>query len=150
MTAAPFFIDTGAFVGAFNKRDSNHQRALALLTSAFKQAKILYTSEYVLDETISLAWARTKNREIVLKLDELIQDSGKIEVIPVDAHSFSSAKSCFRKYEQTLSLTDWISVILMRNQRIPNILSFDRDFDQIRSIKEFSFITRLEAIHSPT
>lgn len=148
MTA--FFVDTAIFVAAFNRRDRNHQKGLKLLKEAFQKAKVLYTSDYVLDETISLAWARTKNREIVLKLDELIQDSGKIDMIPVDSSTLSSAKSCLRKYGQALSLTDWTSAVLMRDRKIPHVLSFDVDFDRVKSIKGFSFITRLETISEPS
>lgn len=133
-------------MAAFNRRDRNHQSGLKLLKEVFQKTKVLYTSEYVLDETISLAWARTRNREIVLKLDELIQDSGKINMIPVDPSTFSSAKSCLRKYGQTLSLTDWTSAVLMRDRKIPHILSFDKDFDRVKSIKGFSFISRFETI----
>ena len=80
----------------------------------------------------------------MLKVDEAIQDSGKIETISVTPQMLSSANACLRKYDNlTLSLTDWVSVIIMRDNNIPCILSFDADFDKVKSVKEFSFVTRL-------
>lgn len=105
---------------------------------------MLYTSDYILDEAISAVWSATKRRNHMLKVDEAIQDSGKIETISVTPQILSSAKACLRKYDNlTLSLTDWVSVIIMRDNNIPYILSFDADFDKVKSVKEFSFVTRL-------
>lgn len=139
-----FFVDTTVFIAAFNVRDRFYELGLRLLKEASERASLLYTSDYILDETISAVWSATKRRNHMLKVDEAIQDSGKIETISVTPQILSSAKACLRKYDNlTLSLTDWVSVIIMRDNNIPYILSFDADFDKVKSVKEFSFVTRL-------
>jgi len=118
-----------------------------LLKEAFERVPLLYTSDYILDETISAVWSTTKRRNHMLRVDETIQDSGKIEMISVTPQILSSAKACLRKYDNlTLSLTDWVSVIIMKGNNIPYVLSFDADFDKVKSVKEFSFVTRLTEI----
>ena len=59
------FIDTGIFVAFHNTRDKNHGRALKLIRRAVSgEFGILYTSDYVFDESVTTALIRTKNPSI--------------------------------------------------------------------------------------
>ncbi len=118
------FIDTTVFVAAFNKKDTNHQKGKELLSKSFEKFKWLYTSDYVLDETLSLAWSRTKNKELVLQLDKIIEESEKIQLLHVDETTLATAKIYLRGFTETIPLlTDWTSLVLMKNNNIPSILS---------------------------
>ncbi|NLE05326.1 MAG: hypothetical protein GX638_11080 [Crenarchaeota archaeon] len=56
------FIDTCIFVALHNADDNLHQRATELMTCALKgQWGRLFTSDYVIDEAITIALMRTKN-----------------------------------------------------------------------------------------
>lgn len=58
--------------------------------------------------------------------------------------AFSTAKSYLRKYPSLVAtLTDWTSLVLMNNNRIRIVLSFDSDFDRVKALPEFSGITRV-------
>lgn len=142
------FIDTNIFVAALNIRDKFHSKGKPLLEKAFKVFDRLYTSDYILDECLTVAWART--RDIVLEerlnliqqLDRCIEGSEKIELLKIDEASFSAAKSYLRKYPKVIpTLTDWTCLVLMRDFGILKILSFDKHFKIVKSIPEFSGVT---------
>ena len=58
------FIDTGAFLAYRNKEDRYHEIACKLFTEALKgKYGQMYTSDYVYDETLTLALVRTNNSE---------------------------------------------------------------------------------------
>lgn len=138
------FVDTTVFVAAFNKRDTHHRRGRELLSKSFEKFDWLYTSDYILDETISLAWSRTKNTELILKLDEIIEDSEKVQMIHVDETTLATAKTYMREFSEAIpTLTDWTSLVLMKNNKIPLVLSFDDHFKKAKGIKEFSWVTRI-------
>jgi len=54
------FIDTSLFVAARNRSDRNHPRATELMEKALRgEYGVVYTSDCVVDETITTALART-------------------------------------------------------------------------------------------
>ena len=138
------FIDTNIFVAALNRKDKHHQTGREILTKAFKKYQWLHTSDYILNECLTVAWARTKNANLIQQLDTLIQESEKIQILKVDETTFATAKSYMRKHPEIIpTLTDWTNLVLMLDQKIPEIISFDTDFDAIKNIPEFTKIKRI-------
>lgn len=122
MSVKGVLVDSDVFIGAFNERDSNHQRASALLKGALDgKYGVVHTSDFILDEIISrlisdVEKERLRKREIIKQVEESIQDSGMVKFNHIDESILGSAKICFKRYyDKFLSLTDWSSVILMRN-----------------------------------
>jgi len=138
------FIDTNIFVAALNKKDKNHQNGRTILTKAFKKFLWLQTSDYILNECLTIAWARTRDPNLIQQLDHLIQGSEKIQILKVDETTFATAKTYMRKHPAIIpTLTDWTNLVLMRDYKIPEILSFDTDFDAAKNIPEFTQIKRI-------
>jgi len=138
------FIDTNIFVAALNKRDKLHEKGRALLVRAFHTFSWLHASDYILNECLTVAWARTRDANIIRQLDNLIQGSEKIEILKIDEPTFATAKSYMRKHPSIIpTLTDWTTLVLMRDHKIPEILSFDTDFDLVKNIPEFTKIKRI-------
>ncbi len=145
-----YFVDTNIFVAALNEKDSDHTIGKVLLQGAFERSDWLYTTDYILDECISLAWSKTRKENLafrislVKKLDDVIQGSEKIRLTKVDEHDFTTAKSYLRKHTEVIaSLTDWTSLIVMRNHNVPNIISLDRDFKDVKKLDEFKWVHRI-------
>ena len=137
-------IDTNIFVAALNKQDKLHEKGRTLLTKAFTTFPWLHTSDYILNECLTVAWARTHNPNLIQQLDNLIQGSEKIEILQIDEPTFTTAKSYMRKHPNIIpTLTDWTTLVLMREHKILEILSFDTDFDNIKHIPEFTKIKRI-------
>lgn len=67
------FIDSGIFVAFHNMRDENHDRALNLIRKAASgEFGIVYTSDYVFDESVTTALIRANNPSIAQSLGEMI------------------------------------------------------------------------------
>lgn len=130
------FIDTGIFVAFHNTKDANHDRAMELIERAVSGAfGLLYTSDYVFDESVTTALTRTRRQPIALNVGRMIL--GELKEIPpflvklrVDESTFKEAWQLFAKHtERGLSFTDCTSIALMRAKGIESVMSFDGDFD---------------------
>lgn len=65
------FLDSSAIVAYYNKRDQHHERAIEILTEVFNEKYgLIYTSDYILDESVTVAWMRTKSKDIAINLGE--------------------------------------------------------------------------------
>ena len=66
-------VDTGVIAAFFNRRDINHERAKALLDN-LRRGKYGtgIITDYVLDETVTLLYIRTKRADLALKAGQLI------------------------------------------------------------------------------
>src|SRR3989304_3716542 len=59
------FLDTAVVVAVHNERDGNHERAVAVLEAVREgEHGNAFSSDFVLDESVTLAWVRTKDRRV--------------------------------------------------------------------------------------
>ena len=125
------FVDTGIFVAVRNRKDINHQRAKELMRQALKaRFGIIRTSDYVVDEAVTTALARTRNHQIAVNTGRYILSSPRIETLPVLADDFDLAWRKFQTIpDKLLSFTDCTSLALMERRGIERIMSFDSGFD---------------------
>jgi hypothetical protein len=128
------FIDSGVFVAFHNKRDANHDKAKDLVKRIANGAMgSAYTSDYIFDESVTLALIRTKRQDIALGVGRMIL--GELTkpftiMLRVDAGAFREAWNLFPRYtERGLSFTDCTSMALMKMMGIEKIVSFDSGFD---------------------
>jgi len=145
------FIDTGIFVGAFFERDQYHKEAKELFERAYVVEEFgkAFTSDYVLDEFVSrmISHGRMKGKGIekdflknIRKGEDAIQNS-KIDMLHVTDELLANAKIYFKAhYYLGLTLTDWTTVMLMKDNKIEHLLSFDSPFGRLNEIEEFRFL----------
>ena len=127
------FVDTGIFVALRNAEDSNYQRSKELIMTALKgDWGRIYTSDYIIDEAITTALARTKRHDIAVDVGSYIIDSPRFVKIAVDNEIFNAAWLKFKTLkDKGLSFTDCTSLALSQKHGIKQILSFDCGFDGI-------------------
>jgi predicted nucleic acid-binding protein len=118
------------FVGARNSRDDMHSLSVGVIKKALKGAYgAVYTSDYVVDEAVTLALARTGRPEIAFDIGDFIFKSDRIRLLWTDRNVFALAWEMFRRYsERRLSFTDCISLAHIENRKIKFILSYDSGF----------------------
>jgi len=145
------FIDTGIFVGAFLEKDQYHREAKELFERAYAREEFgrAFTSDYVLDEFVSfmISHGRSKGRgvekdflENIRKGEDAIQNS-KIKMLHVTDEILTDAKIYFREhYYLGLTLTDWTIALLMKDNEVENLLSFDPSFGRLNELEEFRFL----------
>ena len=131
------FVDTGVFYAHHDADAERHETAVdlvdAILDGEYGQP---YTSDYVLDEAVTLTRARTDSVADADTIAKRIRGSDPypqiVELIYTTAASVSAGLDTFRQYDDhDLSFTDAMSVAICKQRDINTIGSFDSDFDGI-------------------
>jgi predicted nucleic acid-binding protein len=125
------FVDTSAWLALNDKNDQYHGEAVSR-SAKIKQQKIqLVTSEYVLDESITIIRYRVSHRAAVIFGDALMSSTiVSIEDI-ADAERLK-AWALFKKYgDKELSFTDCTSFALMMKLGLQKAFAFDDHFRQL-------------------
>lgn len=127
------FIDTCIFVALHNADDHYHKRSKELIKNALiGNLGRIYTSDYIIDEAITIALVRTKKHDIAVDLGKYIIDSPRIIKLVIDQDTFKQAWTQFKVYEDKgLSFTDCTSIALTEKHGIKQIMSFDCGFDGV-------------------
>ncbi len=122
-----YFADTWFFIAVANPFDGHHQRALRI-ESALRHP--LVTHEAVLTELLaffSKHGARVRARAV----DVARRSLRKHDVVNVDRALFHSALDLYaHRPDKEYSLTDCISMVLMRERGIRHVLTNDHHFRQ--------------------
>lgn len=122
------FIDTGAFLARYIQRDQFHNRAIPCWQKLQKERRRCFTSNLVLNETITLL-ARRTTYEFAMARARNFFDSTFLTILRSDANDEFAALVLFEKLsDQKVSFTDCISFILMQKHHIGQAFTFDRHF----------------------
>jgi uncharacterized protein len=121
------FVDTGAFLAKEIAHDQHHAEATKNWRELSSAGTALYSSEHVLDETITLlarrttyAWAADWGRDALC--------SG-ISWLRADATEWKQALRLMQKFaDQRVSFTDCVSFVLMRREGLREVFGFDGHF----------------------
>ena len=124
------FIDTSAWVALFVRNDKNHKKAAAIF-EYIKQAQMaVYTSDYVVDETITTILVRSGHKDSVVTGHALLR-SQIIKIIYVVPEYFEHTWNSYQKYkDKKFSFTDVSSFTVMEDLKIEKAFAFDDHFRQ--------------------
>jgi len=121
------FIDTGAFCALAIPKDQNNSNAKAIYAKFQEHKAIIYTSDYVLDETYTLLKMRGSHATSVKFMDEM--GKSHINILRIDEDIEAAAKTIFRKFEdRRLSFTDCTGFALINQFGIEAVFAFDEHF----------------------
>jgi predicted nucleic acid-binding protein len=121
------FIDTSAWYAASSNRDANHSKAKAFFASLREP---FVTSDFVVDETLTLFRARGEDRH-ALEFGAAVIDNRFAEIVTVISNDFERAWQMFRDYQdKKWSFTDCTSFIVMERLGITRAFAFDDHFRQ--------------------
>ena len=123
----PIFIDTSYVLALLNSHDQFHQQALIL---ADEIDGTLITTEAILTE-IGNALAKSQWRELAINtLDDLRNDED-VEILSINSDLFSTAFNFYSsRMDKEWGLTDCISFVVMKNQKLTDALTADHHFEQ--------------------
>ncbi|MDD2708233.1 MAG: PIN domain-containing protein [Verrucomicrobiae bacterium] len=126
MTAV--FIDTGAFLARLLPKDQHHLAASRAWDQLAGMNVSLVSSEAVLLETANFL-TRAESGRFAAKWLKVALDSQEIRWLHSHPEDFIEAADYLQKFsDQRISLTDALSMELMRQNKIRQIFSFDRHF----------------------
>ena len=122
------FIDTGALVARYIKRDQYHVRATECWRKLERTESACVTSNFVVDEALTLlarraTYAFAADRARGLYASKAVRILRPAEADELDAISY------FSKFaDQEVSFTDCVSFVLMKRYGIQEVFAFDRHF----------------------
>lgn len=128
MASRRVFGDTSFFFALVAKRDPAHRPAVVVYEKLLKAGASVITTDYVVDETLTLTKARIDARTS-LSLLERMERSEAINVEMLTSEKFLAAKQYFRKHsDHGYSFTDCTSFVIMDDLEIGSALTTDRHF----------------------
>ena len=123
------FIDTGAFLARYLRKDQHHRSAVAAWEELGLKRENCVTSNFVLDETFTLL-GRRAGYGFAVQRAKNIYASQAFTICRPDKEDEIKALQYFSKYaDQHVSFTDCISFVLMKREKIKRVFSFDRHFE---------------------
>lgn len=130
------FIDTGIIVALYNERDALRPKAVEIMKQVSNSTYgAVYTSEYIVDEAVTLLFIRTGNRNLSKDLAKRLLLSKSMELLHVDENTFKESGSRYLAQREELSFTDCTTVELMKQNEIEFIATFDAEFKKVHGIK---------------
>jgi predicted nucleic acid-binding protein len=123
------FVDTTVWVSGIDSSDALHEDGSAVL-EALAEGRLAsaVTTDFVLDETLTLLKRRGGKLEAIARAVDSILSSAVVDLIYVDEALFGQALYTYKKYEK-LSFTDAVTLTVMQRRKIREIFSHDTDFD---------------------
>ena len=126
------FVDTGAWYASLVPTDPDHAQALAWLSINHSP---LLTTDYVIDETLTLLRARGERKRALLLGERLFND--KIaEIHKITAADLTLAWETFQQFhDKGWSFTDCTSKVVMQKLDISVAFAFHHHFRQFGTVQ---------------
>lgn len=125
-----FFVDSCAWLALFDRADKYHAIASSEFRKLHTSRLKLITSDYILDETLTLLRYRCNHR-IALDFGNWVQASNNVKIVQVDQQLWQAAWQMFQDYsDKAWAFTDCTSFILMQEFDLSTAFTFDRHFKQ--------------------
>jgi hypothetical protein len=123
------FIDTTIWVSGIDASDALHKDGSGVMQAlADGRLPSAITTDFVLDETLTLLKTRGGRVEAIIGAIDGILSSSAVDLVYVDEELFGEALSTYKKYRK-LSFTDAVTLTVMQRRKVKEIFSHDRDFD---------------------
>jgi predicted nucleic acid-binding protein len=127
------FVDTTALVAIEDKDDANHQEAVGFREKIGRSEtpfRVLYTSNYIIDETLTLLRAHC-GHSVAVGFRNALEASKLVRVFWITEALERDAWSIFeRQMDKDYSFTDCTSFALMEHEAIRDAFAFDHHFTQ--------------------
>jgi predicted nucleic acid-binding protein len=122
------FVDTSGWYALIDRRDAGHDSTRGTVEHLIRDGARLVSTDYVVDESCTLAKARA-GPEAALRLLDLLNGTAALDLEWIGAERFDRAEVVFRKYrDHALSFTDCTSFAVMRELRIREAITRDGHF----------------------
>ena len=124
------FADTGYWIALLNDKDYLHEKAREI--SATLTGQRIVTTEMVLTELLNYASREGQYlRRVAGETAAALPARRNLEVIPQTSQQFHQALERYRsRLDQSWSVVDCASFIVMETRQIREALAFDRHFEQ--------------------
>lgn len=122
------FIDTGAYLSRFHKRDQYHSQSIETWKWISDNGYVAVTSNHVIDEVATLLGRRTNYDFAAQKLQEIYESEEPLIIRPEQIEEKVALRIFLKYADQKISFTDCLSFVIMRQWKITTAFSFDKHF----------------------
>lgn len=130
MAAADVFMDSSGFLALWDATDEHHAAAVRLQLDLARKKRRFLTSDYVVDETVTLLLMRHSHAAAADFLDT-IERTELVRLEWIGPERFHKAGALFRKHaDKEWSFTDCVSFAIMRELRVSDAFTTDHHFKQ--------------------
>lgn len=127
----PLFVDTAGWMACADAADPAHEPAHVARDSALTAGRLLVTTDYVIDETLTLIRMRMGIAAAEAWWAQ-VEGSSRVRHEAIDALRAEKARAVmFRHRDKRYSFTDCTSFVVMKDLRLRDALTTDRHFRQM-------------------
>lgn len=129
------FIDTWGWLVLRDRRETRHKEIATFYRNFRRDGGIVYTTDYVLDETFTLLFRRLPfptAKESMEALDKAAQEA-YLHIEFITSERFEQAKSLRLKFRDKpkISFTDFTSMVVLKELDIRDVLTDDDHFVKV-------------------
>ncbi len=126
------FVDSSAWFARYTPRDKFHQAARDFLQN---DHELLLTTDYVVDETLTLFKARNNYDRALLVGPQLL--AGELaDLVWVEPKDVQAAWDVYERFrDKAWSFTDCVSYVIIQRLEIRRALAFDDHFRQFGMVE---------------
>ena len=132
MSGEPTFVDTWGWIALGNARDSQHSRVTDVFRTLRREQIPICTSDYVLDELVTLLFRREAHERSFRFVDALLSaaTAGQMTIERVTPERFTAAWELRKRFQDKpmISFTDLSSMAIMTERGITRVLTDDDHF----------------------
>jgi len=123
------FVDTSAFLARYLANDQHHSTAVKYWQKLAQDNEQCITSNFVIDELLSLLVRRTSG-DFAAERARNLYSSTALQILRLDEVDETAAVILLEKYaDHRVSFTDCVSFVLMKRLRIADAFTFDTHFE---------------------
>jgi predicted nucleic acid-binding protein len=124
------FVDTVYWIAFTNPHDQHHEAA-RLASASLERARIVTTDAVLTEYLNAFTEKGPVARQAAILCVEAILDDSSVTVLPLSRGSFQRGFALYKaRPDKGYSLTDCLSMTIMRSRRIRHALTTDRHFEQ--------------------
>jgi uncharacterized protein len=125
------FVDTAGWMACADASDPSHEPACNARDAALESGTLLITTDYVMDETLTLIRVRL-GLSAAKAWWEQVENSSRVRWEWVGMERAEKARRTFFRYrDKNYSFTDCTSLVVMHELRLKEVLTTDRHFRQM-------------------
>jgi len=129
------FVDTWGWVALGHRRDPWHQAARGFYEELRGRGDTVCTSDYVLDETVTLLYRREVFEEATRFVGGILESAerGYLRIEYATPERFASAWELRKRYHDKprISFTDFVTMVIKEELGMEDILTADEHFTQV-------------------
>jgi|SRR3989344_3308898 len=138
------FVDTGALIALFVKKDYWHKMCVEKHKEYKKENSLFFTNLFVLSELYTRILYDYGKSTLKLVMEKIIklQDKGKLRIFQIDSGIFKNSEEAMIKFaEHRLSFTDVSIYILVKSFKLDEVFTLDDGFKKVGLKTSFANIS---------